>query len=187
MAFLSRIPTLKGIVDKPKPTHMRIITLLLLLLSIFSQAIAQNDTTAMKKLEFLTGDWKGTGWYKMQESGDSLTFSQKGEWINSGKVLHVSASFQLYASGDLTETVVDVTYDEKQKKYLVTAQAGTQEKSNGEGLLVDDHTFQYTLTFGTGWKMRYSFSVTGSQQIVRGESSNANDSWMQIFGGTINK
>ncbi|MEP7337072.1 MAG: hypothetical protein ABI977_04960 [Acidobacteriota bacterium] len=173
-----------------------ILVLGLLLMPIAALAQTQNTSSAaeMKKLEFLTGDWKGEGWIDMGPGGRS-TFKQT-EAVQSklnGTVIIVEGlgTGKLASSGQegvVHNALAVISYDSSAKKFLFRA-----FRADGNYIDANVTMGEKGLIWGfrnpqQGGEIRYTIKLTDAGQWLEiGEFSTDGKQWRKFFEMTLQR
>ena len=165
-----------------------LITFVVITTSSFGQELPKTESIeAIKKLSFLVGNWHGSGWFKFNEVKDSLAITQTITIIDLGVTFQMEMASELLLTQTQVKTTVHVNYDEKNKTYLTSA-TSMGSTSNGQAMILNDHTLQCNFVVNNGMEYRYIYSVVNNSETVMGEVTSDNgSSWKQIFGGTLSK
>jgi hypothetical protein len=161
-------------------------------------ALAQSPSTAsaaeMKKLDFLTGDWKGEGWIEMGPGGRS-TFKQT-EAVQSklnGTVIIVEGlgTGKLASTGQegiVHNALAVISYDSAARKYLFRA-----FRADGNYIDANVTLTEKGLIWGfrppqQGGEIRYTIKLTDAGQWHEiGEFSMDGKQWRKFFEMTLQR
>ena len=152
---------------------------------------AQRD--AMKKLDFLVGQWKGEGWMEFAP-GQRRTF--KGtEVVQSkldGLLLAVEGLHRGQAGGTGQEVVVHnaftlVSYDDKAKRYRFQAFTGRGNYEDAEAK-VSDGQLVWGMKVPQFGEVRYTIKLDDKGRWFEiGEVSPEGKTWQQCFAMTLQR
>jgi hypothetical protein len=166
---------------------------LLTALAVFTINASAQDTKkgesadAIKKLAFFAGEWRGAGWFKINENKDSLSISESIAIGTPGTSMQMDLSSEIISSGTTFTTNINLTYEEKSKKYLVAVTSGPNT-TNGEGILLDDHTLQCKYSVNAVISFKYTYSVLNNVETIIGEMTADNGAtWSNIFWASLSK
>lgn len=123
---------------------MKIFGAFLLLLALSLPLAAQTSpqlTTRlneMKKLDYMVGQWKGTGWIEHQGGRQTFAGTETVQSKLNGLALLVEGKFKDKDGAVIHETLAVINYDEKTKAYrfntyLATGMTGEHELKLLEG------------------------------------------------------
>ena len=172
----------------------RIIPLSLLLLVCAVPLMAQMpqptaQREAMKKLDYMAGQWKGNGW--MEQAGKRETFNG-GEMVQSklnGLALLVEGKFNTEIGGKevtIHETLAVLSYDERSKTYRFRTYLANGITGDQEARLIDGG-WQWGFQF-PGGNIRYTIKVNEKEQWFEiGEMSQDGTNWRKIFEMTLQR
>jgi hypothetical protein len=152
-------------------------------------AVAQRD--AMKKLDFLVGEWTGEGWME-SAPGQRRTF-RGTEVVQSkleGLLLTIEGVHRSRASGKDSEGVVHsafavVSYDEQAKRYRFRAYTarGNHEDTEAE---VADGQLVWGMTVPQFGKVRYTITRDDKGRWFEvGEVAEDGKAWRKFFEMTL--
>ncbi|MEO7453390.1 MAG: hypothetical protein ABIV13_01350 [Fimbriimonadales bacterium] len=90
-----------------------------LLFPQFPQGPSAVELEAMKKLDFMVGNWEGVGWMMLPEGREVFKGTENVQKKLQGKALLIEGKFADTKDGRIVhETMAIVTYDEAKKKYV---------------------------------------------------------------------
>ena len=129
---------------------------------------------AMKKLDFLVGQWTGEGWVK-QRDGERRTFSS-AETIQSkldGLVLLIEGTHTGF------EALALVSYDKTAKQYRWRSFTSDGRGGDVEAKLIGERTLQW----GREGRFRYTIKISegGLWNEVGESSQDGGETWVQFF------
>ena len=161
---------------------------LLLFVIIPSYTFAQNTapTEAMQKISFLTGDWKGTGWFKSGEKTDSFTFILDASYRDNNRELQIDITMEATETKSVFNTQITISYDSTEKKYkTVTNNGGADIQGLAE--LTDDHTLLNAITSSTGLQFKIAYSASKEYKIKGERSLDKGITWVHYMGALASK
>ena len=148
---------------------------------------------AMKKLQFLVGEWKGEGWNEMVP-GQRRT-SPIAESVQSklgGMVLLVEGLGKRKVPGTQDEVVVHnalgiLSYDERAKVYRLRSHIATGQTTDAEAKFTDGG-FQWAFKAGPSLSFRYTVKLTDKGEWFEiGEMSQDGTEWRKFHEMTLQK
>lgn len=173
---------------------MKLTILLILIFGIapallFAQTANQTELKKgeMKKLEKMTGHWKGSGWIQqggpkretftgtetVQVKLDGLATLVEGKFANpEGKVIH--------------QTLAVLSYDESQKNYRFATYLANGNTGVQEYKIVGDH-FEWGFEIPNYGTVRYTIKVDDTTWFEIGEFSRDGKTWVQNFEMKLNR
>ena len=172
----------------------RIIPLSLFLLLSAAPMMAQMpqptaQREAMKKLDYMAGQWKGSGW--TEQGGKRETFNG-GETVQSklnGLALLVEGKFTTQIGGREVvahETLAVLSYDERSKTYRFRTYLANGITGDQEARLIDGG-WQWGFQF-SGGSIRYTIKVKELDQWFEiGEMSQDGTNWRKFFEMTLQR
>lgn len=153
------------------------------------QAIAQNkvsNSSEMKKLELLIGDWEGTGWYQ-QGQNERLEFRQI-EHIESklsGTLLLVEGKG--YANDSLVFNALAMfTYTLKNQNYTIESHLADGKATVASGFFNENGKFIWGFEVPQG-HIRYTMTITESSWNEFGEYSSDGTQWWKFMEMNLTK
>ncbi|HEX8847146.1 MAG TPA: hypothetical protein VF791_21055 [Pyrinomonadaceae bacterium] len=166
----------------------------LLLFPIMAQAQAPSPEAQlgeMKKLDYMVGQWKGSGWIQGQGGRQTFAGTETVQSKLNGLALLVEGKFTgklpgKDVEGVVHETLAVLSYDEKTKSYrfrtyLATGMTGDQEAKLVEG------GWQWGFQF-PGGNVRYTIKVKAKDEWFEiGEYSQDGKSWQKFFEMTLQR
>lgn len=158
------------------------LLLLVLALPVWAQTSpsVSTRTTEMKKLDYMVGEWKGTGW--MERPGARETFAGT-ETIQSklgGLALLVEGKFKDKDGKVVHETLAVISYDEKTKNYNFRTYLANGSVGDHELKLIEGG-WQWGTSFPQG-QIRFTFKLTDKGEWHEiGEFSQDGKSWRQFL------
>lgn len=161
-------------------------------------AMAQMPSTAsaaeMKKLDFLTGDWKGEGWIEMGPGGRS-TFKQT-EAVQSklnGLVIIVEGlgTGKMASSGQegvVHNALAVISYDSAARKYLFRAFRADGNYIDANVTPIEKGLIWSFRPPQQGGEIRYTIKLTDAGQWLEiGEFSMDGKQWRKFFEMTLQR
>jgi len=169
--------------------------LLLLLSSAVGFGQEQNDPAvqreAMKKLNFLAGQWKGESWTEFVPGQRSKSVGTETVEIKLGGLLLTLEGIHRRKIGDkVTENIVHgafaiVSYDDKAKRYRFQAHTDRGNYTEAEAK-VGDGQLEWGFRIPHFGEVRYTIRVTDKGQWFEiGEMSSDGQRWRKFFEMTL--
>lgn len=173
---------------------MKKIFALLFLLACSAPLMAQTppptvQLDAMKKLDYMAGQWKGSGW--IEQGGKRTTFNGS-ETVQSklgGLALLVEGKFNTQIAGKevtIHETLGVLSFDERAKTYRFRTYLATGMSGDQEAMLVEGG-WQWGIQF-PGGSIRYTIKVNEKDEWFEiGEISQDGKTWRKFFEMTLQR
>lgn len=155
------------------------------------QTPASTQREAMKKLDYMIGQWKGTGWIEREGGRQTFAGTETVQGKLGGLALLVEGNFKGKVSGKdeevtVHETLAVLSYDEKAKSYrfrtyLANGSYGDQELKLIEG------GWQWGFQF-PGGHLRFITKLNEKDQWFEiGEISRDGKTWQKFFEMTLQR
>ena len=154
---------------------------------IAQPTISQAHLDAMAKLEFLTGDWKGSGWMYVQ-GGQKVTFEQteKVQWKLDKSILMVEGNG---SSGGKTvhDALAIMSFDPNQAAYQFQSYLANGLSGNYRLKLTGDQSLEWFLEV-PGRTIRYTLIINEKGQwFETGEFKTGENSWYKFLEMTLER
>lgn len=157
-----------------------------LAISLSAQNSPQAAPDAMKKLDFLVGEWKGEGWIAFG-TGERRTFTQS-ETIQpklGGLLLQIEGLGKSKDPGKegaiIHNAFAIVSYDDKAKQIRFHAYTADGRYVDTELKPVQEKTVQWTIPI-PGQTIRFTMNLSEKDQwLETGEFSPDGNKWMKFF------
>lgn len=145
---------------------------------------------ALKKISFLTGNWKGTGW--MQMGPEKHTFTQTEAIVSkvNGTVVQIDGLGKDLKNPEIIihQAFAIVSYDIQNAKYLFKAFKGDGGQIDADAKLIDEHTFQWGFSSPMTGQVKYTISVVNGKWTEIGEMSrDGGKTWLKYFEMQLEK
>lgn len=172
-------------------------TALLVLLASAAQLPAQHAPqlatrlAEMKKLDYMVGEWKGTGWIEQQGGRQSFAGTETVQRKLNGLALLVEGKFKAKQPGKEEEVVIHETlavmsYDERVPGYRFRAYLASGATGDYELKLLE-RGWQWFIKFPAG-EIRYTMKLTEKGEWYEvGEISQGGNDWRKFFEMTLQK
>ena len=139
---------------------------------------------ALKKVSFITGNWKGTGWIQM--GPQKHTFIQTETVISkvNGTVIQIDGLGVDEKNSDriIHQAFAIISYDIDNKKYLMKAFKGDGGQIDANVKIIDDHTFEWGFSSPMTGIVKYTISVVNNKWTEVGEMSrDEGKNWFKYF------
>jgi hypothetical protein len=146
---------------------------------------------ALKKLEWLAGNWTGEGWIELSP-GQRRSFTQT-EVVQTkagGTILTIEGQ-GITKAGGTNATVLDaftvVSFNPKENRYRWYSHTDKGYATDVE-LKVDDKTFQWSVEAGSFGTMRYTMTLNNKGEWFEiGEVSRDGQPWRKFFEMTLHR
>lgn len=175
------------------------LVLLIVGLALTQSALAQAPSPssagleAMKKLQFLVGDWKGEGWTEyVPGQRKTSPIHESVQPKLGGLVLLVEGIGKAKVPGKQEEVTTHhalgvLSYDERAKLYRLQSHLFTGQSTNAEASFTDDG-FQWRFQPAPSLSIRYTVKLTDKGEwFERGEMSQDGKTWRQFHEMTLQK
>lgn len=166
------------------------LTVLILAMAAFSAAAQQPkpdaQIAAMKKLDYMVGDWQGEGWIEM--GGPRIAF-RGGEKIQrklNGVALLVEGAFFAENGTPVHTTLAVMSYDPKGQKYDFATWLAQGTTGNHELKLIDNGWYWEIQPPGAG-TIRFTMTLQDGQWVEVGERSTDGTTWKKFFEMKLKK
>jgi hypothetical protein len=147
-----------------------VLTCIALFVPQMAQGPTPGELEAMRKLDFLVGNWEGEGWMTLP-GGAKETF--KGtEFVQKklhGKALLVEGRFTDKDGKVVHETLAVITFDESTKKYKIQTHLFNRPGGDFE-LTVGMNSFAWKIDVQQGPKINYSMNLENGHWIEIGRA-----------------
>ena len=141
---------------------------------------------AMAKLDFLAGQWSGSGWM-MQQGGVKHNFEQTENirWKLDNTVLMIEG--QGKSEGRIIhDALALISYNPHEEIYRFQSHLATGMSGDYTAELLDDQTFRWLLEM-PGRTIRYTITINEKGQWFETGEFKMGDNWMQFFEMTLEK
>lgn len=143
------------------------------------EKISPEKLEAMKQLEFMVGQWSGTGW-RMDHQGQKQTFNQTEniQWKLDRAIMMIEGQ------GKKDDTVVHdalaiVSYNETEANYNFRSYLATGREGSYTATLEDNQTFIWTID-APGVTIRYTIQIKDDHWHEIGEMKRG-EQWFLFF------
>jgi hypothetical protein len=157
--------------------------------ALLAQAPASGQRAEMKKLDWLVGHWKGTGWIQMGPQGRK-EFAQT-ETIQGkldGLVLVIEGQGKSKEDGSSVHTALAfVSYDERAKTFRWRAFTAEGRQTDTEAK-VGTETLEWGLEIPQRGRMRYIIKLNEKGEWFEvGEMTQDGQTWQKFFEMTLQR
>jgi hypothetical protein len=156
--------------------------------------LSDEHKAAMKKLEFLVGNWEGEAWSLMpNQPKETVVQTEKVHWDLNESILIVEGLGKKMDPETKKlevahQALAIISYDPQAKKYRFNTFVADGRSSIADAYIKDTGEFIWTTDAGKGYKIRYTIILNESGQwIEKGEWSRDGENWTQFFGMTLDK
>jgi hypothetical protein len=156
--------------------------------------ISPDQLSAMKKLSFLVGEWKGTAWtMSPQGQKETITQTENVRWRLDGTVLMIEGLGIVKDPETGKEKVVHealgiIDYDLTNKAYRFRTYTSAGRAADTEVELTGDLSFVWRIVTPNGLTIRYTIEINDSGQWFEvGEYSRDGQEWNQFFEMTLDR
>jgi hypothetical protein len=171
-------------------TMLLLLMLFALSLSIPMQAQSSASTQReeMKKMNFLAGEWQGTGWIITPDGKrNEFTQTEKIQYKVDGLTLLIEGRGQNKSSGaDVFEALAVISYDEKAKLYRFRSYTNEGRSGEAEAKLIPGG-MEWGMKF-PGGQFRYTIKLTDKGEWFEiGEFSQDEKNWRKFHEMTLQR
>ena len=154
-----------------------------------AQTPASGQRAAMKKLDWLVGHWKGTGWIQMGPQGrKEFTQTETIQGKLDGLVLIIEGQGTSKEDGSPVHTALAfVSYDEGAKTFRWRAFTAEGRQTDTVAK-VATNTLEWGLEIPQRGRMRYTIKLNEKGEWFEvGEMSQDGQTWLKIFEMTLQR
>jgi hypothetical protein len=178
-----------------KKTILLLLISLILLLPgfVLAQDSQSAQLQAMKKLDFLVGEWQGEGWTEFVPGQRRTSpISEKVRPGLGGMILIIEGLGKKKVDEKQEEVVVHnalaiISYDAQAKLYRVRSYLANGRSTDAEAEFVDGG-FQWRIQTPQGMSIKYMVKLTDKGEwFERGEMSQDGKSWRQFHQMTLQR
>jgi uncharacterized protein DUF1579 len=166
------------------------ITLLCIsLVALLAQAPVSGQRAEMKKLDWLVGHWKGTGWIQMgPQERKEFTQTETVQSKLNGLVLVIEGQGKSKEDGSTVHTALAfVSYDERAKTFRWRAFTAEGRQTDTEAKVGTD-TLEWGLQVPQRGRMRYTIKLNQKGEWFEvGEMTQDGQTWHKFFEMTLRK
>ncbi len=152
-------------------------------------SLKNEQVEAMKKLEFLTGDWEGKGWVSMRpEQSEKFIQTEKVRFKTDGTSLLIEGLGKDPQSNTIThDAIAIVYYDVREKKYKFNSHVMQGYHGTYDALVKQD-TFIWKIENPYAGTMVYTITLNENGQWFEiGERTKGDEEAVQFFEMTLTK
>ncbi len=150
--------------------------------------------SAMRRLDFLSGEWKGSGWIVIR-GGERRAFQETENigWKADSLVMVIDGiGTERDSSSGMTRSVHNaftvVSYDPQSADYRWEAFLATGQSTEARAWLKDDSTLVWEMDIPQMGKMRYTIKIEGGNHWNEtGEMSRDGKNWTTFFGMNLTR
>lgn len=156
--------------------------------ALLAQTPASGQRAEMKKLDWLVGHWKGTGWIQMGPQGrQEFTQTETIQGKLDGLVLVIEGEAKSKEDGSTIHTALAfVSYDEPAKTFRWRAFTAEGRQTDAEAKVGAD-TLEWGLQTPRG-RMRYIIKLNEKGEWFEvGEMTQDGQTWRQFFEMTLQR
>lgn len=138
---------------------------------------------AMKKVSFIEGAWKGSGWMQMGPTRHEFLQSEQVSLKVNGVLLQIDG---LGIDAKDNKTVIHnafgiITYDPAQDTYSMQAYRGDGARIDAYLKPLSDQSFEWGFRHPMAGDMRYIITVKNNEWIETGEMSRDGKQWFKFL------
>ena len=157
--------------------------------ALFAQAPASGERAEMKKLDWLVGRWKGTGWIQMGPQGrKKFTQTETIQAKLNGLVLIIEGEGKAKGDGSTVHSALAfVSYDDPAKTFRWRA-CTAEGRQTDTVAKVDTHALEWGLEIPQRGRMRYTIKLNDKGEWFEiGEMSQDGQKWNKFFEMTLQR
>lgn len=139
---------------------------------------------ALKKVSFLTGNWKGSGWIQMGPEKHSFIQTEAIVSKVNGTVIQIDGLGvdDKDANRVIHQAFAIISYDISNKKYLMKAFRGDGGQIDADAKLINENTFEWGFSSQMTGQIKYTISVVDNKWTETGEMSrDGGKTWYKYF------
>ena len=142
----------------------------------------------MAKLEFLTGQWSGTGWIQMGREKHFFNQSENViQKVNQSVIVIDGLGTDNETNQVIHQAFAVISYDKAAQKYLMRAYRGDGNYIDADAEVAPDGSFVWGFTHPQAGRMKYTIRMTDGKWIETGEMSRDNTTWFPFFEMTLSR
>jgi hypothetical protein len=175
---------------------MKQFSIFLLLLSWLPALEAQPNVqppaelaAAMKKLQFLEGQWKGTAWMQMGPQKKEALQTETVQWHANGTVLTIDGLGVDAADPKVKvhQAYATISYDLAGQRYRMQAFKGDGQLVEADFKVLDDGSIQWGFQHPKAGHIRYHIRLEDGKWVETGESSRDGQTWTPFFSTKLTR
>ena len=154
-----------------------------------AQTPASGQRAEMKKLDWLVGHWKGTGWMQMGPQGrKEFTQTETNQWKLDGLVLLIEGQGKSKVDGSTVHTALAfVSYDEGAKTFRWRAFTAEGRQTDAVAK-VGANSLEWGVEISQRGRMRYTIKLNDKGEWFEvGEMSQDGQTWQKFFEMTLQR
>ncbi len=158
---------------------LTLFSLVLLVPTFGQETISPKQQEAMQQLEFMIGQWAGTGWM-MNRQGQKQTFNQTEniQWKLDQAVIMVEGKGQ-QDDKVVHDALAIISYDGNAEQYNFRSYLASGREGNYIATVEDNQTFTWTID-APGIMIKYTIQIKGDHWHEIGEMKRG-ENWFQFF------
>ncbi len=174
-----------------KPRILLVPLLVFSVCAIYGQAGLKPDSAslnAMEKIQFLTGNWKGTGWIQMGKERHQFDQHETVAQKINGSVLVIDGLGKDSATGEIVhQALAVISYDLATGKYVIRAFRGDGNSVDADGLVEENGSFVWGFSLPQQGEVKYTIHPVDGRWVEKGEFSQDGSNWFQFLGMDLKK
>ncbi len=144
---------------------------------------------AIKKISFIEGAWKGSGWIQMGPTRHEFLQTERVSLKVNGVILQIDG---LGIDAGDNKTVIHnafgiITYNPEQQTYNMQAFRGDGARIDAYLKPLSDYSFEWGFKHPMAGDMRYTITVKNGEWIESGEMSRDGNQWFKFLEMRLNK
>ena len=158
-------------------------------IALLAQAPASGQRAEMKKLDWLIGNWKGTGWIEMGPKGrEEFTQTEAIQGKLDGLVLLIEGQGTPKGDGSTVHNALAfVSYDDRAKTFRWRAFTADGRQTDAEAK-VGVNTLEWGMEVPQRGRMRYTIKLNEKGEWFEvGEGTKDGQTWHKFFEMTLQR
>ena len=145
--------------------------------------------TAMEKVSFMEGKWKGEGWVQMGPQKEEFIQHETVGTKANGTVMVIDGI--AFAADDTSKVVHNayavISYNDQESKYVMRAYRADGRYVDADFEVQDDGKIVWGFSHPMAGQIKYTIWEEDGKWIEKGEMSRDGESWMHFFQTSLEK
>ncbi|MFN0015373.1 MAG: hypothetical protein ACKVU2_12570 [Saprospiraceae bacterium] len=164
----------------------QVVALCCCLSNLFSQAnvVPSAETkTAIEKIRFMAGNWKGTGWIRMGPQRHEFVQTESVVEHANGTVLTIDGLGRDATNPDkiIHQAFAVISYNQAADKYLMRAIRADGNHVDADFAVNTDGSITWGFTHPMAGQVRYTIRQEAGKWVENGEMSRDGTNWVPFF------